>query len=164
MDPFETDLIDLLPRLRRFARSLARNVDDADDLVQLGIERALRSRDQWRPGTRLDAWMFAIVRNIWIDEGRRRARHAKVLAPAEEGQTVGVDPRPAMEARMTTRAIEGAMGRLPDEQREAVALVLIEGLSYREAADVLNVPVGTLTSRLGRGRLALITLIEGEAA
>ena len=108
--------------------------------------------------------MFAIVRNIWIDEGRRRARHAKVLAPAEEGQTVGVDPRPAMEARMTTRAIEGAMGRLPDEQREAVALVLIEGLSYREAADVLNVPVGTLTSRLGRGRLALITLIEGEAA
>ena len=164
LDAFETELIDLLPRLRRFARSLTRNADDADDMVQLGLERALRSRERWQAGTRLDAWMFAIVRNVWIDESRRRTRHAKVLAPAEAGENVGSDPRPAMEARMTARAVEHALQQLPDEQREAVALVLIDGLPYRDAADVLSIPIGTLTSRLGRGRLALIALIEGEAA
>ena len=161
MDAFETDLIDLLPRLRRFARSLARNADDADDIVQLGLERALRSRERWQVGTRLDAWMFAIVRNVWIDESRRRTRHAKVLAPPEAGEHVGTDPRPGIEARMTARAVERALQQLPDEQREAVALVLIDGLPYREAAEVLGIPQGTLTSRLGRGRLALIALIEG---
>ena len=164
LDTFETELTDLLPRLRRFARSLARNADDADDIMQLGLERALRSRERWQPGTRLDAWMFAIVRNVWIDESRRRSRHARVEAPPEAGERVGTDPRPGIEARMTARAVEHALQQLPDDQREAVALVLIDGLPYREAAEVLGIPQGTLTSRLGRGRLALIALIEGEAA
>lgn len=161
MDAFETGLVELLPRLRRFARNLARDAVDADDLVQLGIERALGARGQWQAGTRLDAWMFRIMRNCWIDEARRRGRHAVHLAPPEAGEAVGIDPLPVLEARMNARALERALQNLPDDQREAVALVLVEGLSYREAAEALDLNVNTLTSRLGRGRQALLAALQG---
>src|SRR5277367_2702461 len=79
LDPFQRELVDLLPRLRRLARVMARDVADADDLVQLCVERALGRRDQWRPGTRLDSWMFRMMKNAWIDETRARARTARVM-------------------------------------------------------------------------------------
>jgi len=160
---FELELAGLLPRLRRFARSLTYDHADADDLVQLSLERALNARAQWQPGTRLDSWMYRIMKNAWIDETRARSRRRRTFATAEAGAHVGVDARPALEARIEVGHVERAMARLPDEQRLAVALVLVEELSYKEAAAVLDVPMGTLTSRLVRGRQALMVGL-GEAA
>ncbi|MBW8815992.1 MAG: sigma-70 family RNA polymerase sigma factor [Caulobacterales bacterium] len=163
MDRLERAIVDLLPRLRRFARTLSRDMADADDLVQQTVERALVHRGQWRLGTRLDSWMFRIMKNAWIDESRARRRRTAVLAPEEDGANTGLDGAQALEARLEARAVADAMGRLPDDQRLAVALVLVEGLSYREAAEVLEVPQGTLTSRLGRGRAALLADLAGGA-
>ena len=155
-------IVTLLPRLRRFARNLTRNPHDADDIVQIGVERALTRLDQWRSGARLDSWMFKIVRNAWIDELRSRGRHGKVFLAAEAGENVGTD---TMARETELLSVQSAMARLPEDQREAVSLVLVEGLPYREAAEVLDVPIGTLTSRLARGREALQALLgtEGEA-
>ncbi|WP_157215100.1 RNA polymerase sigma factor [Flavisphingomonas formosensis] len=159
MEAFEQGLIALLPRLRRFAHGLAGSGADADDLVQQAIERALRARDQWQPGTRLDSWLYRIVRNAWIDTARARGRQAKVMLPEEAGAQAGYDPRPAVEARMDLAAVTKAMDQLPDEQREVLLLVLIEGFGYREAAEILEIPAGTLASRLARGRTALLALL-----
>ena len=154
-------IVALLPRLRRFARNLARNPHDADDVVQIAVERALTRLDQWRSDARLDSWMFKIVRNAWIDELRSRGRRDKVFLAAEAGEHVGTD---SMARETDLLAVQSAMAGLPQEQREAVSLVLVEGLPYREAADVLDVPIGTLTSRLARGREALQAMLgtEGE--
>lgn len=154
-DPVRRELVALLPRLRRFARSLTRSADEADDLVQTALERALRSLESWQPGTRLDAWMFRIMKNAWIDEVRSRTVRTRVFAPEEAGAGVGSDGAAQMETHLEAQRVRAAMEELPDEQRIAVALVLIEGLSYREAADLLEVPIGTLTSRLARGRAAI---------
>jgi RNA polymerase sigma factor (sigma-70 family) len=160
---FENGLVALLPRLRRFAHALSRSRADADDLTQVTLERALRSRDQWRAGTRLDSWLYRIMRNLWIDTARARARRAKFEAPAEEGEHLGQDPRPAMDATLDLRRAMDAMSSLPDEQREVVALVLVEGFGYRETAEMLELPVGTVASRLARGRIALLQML-GEPA
>jgi len=160
----QRQIVELLPRLRRLARVLARDPVDADDLVQATVERALVHQDQWRPGTRLDSWMFRIMKNAWIDESRARNRRGKVFAPEEQGASVGLDGAAAMENRLAAADVEKAMGRLPDDQRLAVALVLVDGLSYKEAAEVLEVPQGTLTSRLVRGRMALMAELDGDAA
>jgi RNA polymerase sigma-70 factor (ECF subfamily) len=152
-------LVALLPRLRRFARALSRNMHDADDLVQVSVERALLHLDQLRPEARLDSWMFGIVRNAWIDETRSRKRRDKLLAPEELGEHVADS---SSEAPIDRLSIEAALDRLPEEQRLAVALVLIEGLAYKEAAAVLEVPIGTVTSRLARGREALEALLGGR--
>jgi RNA polymerase sigma-70 factor (ECF subfamily) len=149
-------IIGLLPRLRRFARTITRNHDDADDLVQIAVERALQRYEQWRPDSRFESWMFGIVRNAWIDEVRARQRRNRVLAPEAEGEHVGGG---AGESQAEALSIHAAMAALPEEQRMAVALVLIEGLSYKEAAEALVIPIGTLTSRLARGREALQALL-----
>jgi len=160
---FERDLLALLPRLRRFARSLSRNPADGDDLCQATLERALKARGQWREGTRLDSWMYRIMRNLWIDETRARARRAQTFAPEEAGLDVGDDGGRRIEMAVEAADVGRAMEKLPDEQREAVALVLVEGFAYREAAEILDIPMGTLTSRLVRGRAALMAHL-GEAA
>ena len=149
---FEQEIVDLLPRLRRLARALTRDVTAADDLVQIAIERALSRRDQWRPGTRLDAWVMRIMKNAWIDETRSRSRWGKVLDAEEAGVNVS-DGSGQTDEQL---AIAQAMAGLPDEQRIAVALVLIDGLSYADAAEVLEIPPGTLNSRVMRGRMALM--------
>ncbi|MGE0669017.1 MAG: RNA polymerase sigma factor [Sphingomonadales bacterium] len=159
VDEFQTALVDLLPRLRRFARALARDTAQADDVVQTAVERALRARHQWQRGTRLDSWLYRIVRNTWIDEVRASGRRAKVFAPEADGLVVGSDPLPVLEARIEVGRARQAMQRLPDEQREAIALVLVEGMGYAEAADVLDIPLGTLTSRLLRGRATLARML-----
>ncbi len=152
MNAFQREMVELLPRLRRFARVLARTPADADDLVQLTVERALARTQQWTVGTRLDSWMFRIMKNAWIDETRARRRRDLVFAPEEAGEHVGDEGAARVERRLEAVEVERELARLPEDQRMAVALVLIEGLSYREAADVLEVPMGTLTSRLVRGR------------
>jgi RNA polymerase sigma-70 factor (ECF subfamily) len=153
------EIVLLLPRLRRFARNLARNPHDADDVVQVAVERALLRADQWRRDARLDSWLFKIVRNAWIDEVRSRGRRDKVFLAEEAGENVGTEP---IESEITSMSIHAAMAKLPEDQRTAVSLVLIEGLPYKEAADVLEVPIGTLTSRLARGREALQALLGSD--
>lgn len=156
MSPFAQDLVALLPRLRRFARALTGNVDAADDLVQAACERALRAEASFVPGTRLDSWMYRIVRNLWIDGRRGTAGRFAAAEPLEAAETVaGADGEGAAEARMTLGAVERAMLRLPDEQREAVALVCMQELSFREAADALGIPIGTVMSRVARARATL---------
>jgi RNA polymerase sigma-70 factor (ECF subfamily) len=152
-------LVALVPRLRRFARNLARNHDDADDVVQVALERALKNWAQWRSDARLDSWLFKIVRNAWIDEVRSRIRRNQVFVAEEAGEEVGSD---VMEQATDVMSVQSAMARLPEDQRTAVSLVLVEGLPYKEAADVLDIPIGTLTSRLARARAALRTLLEAE--
>jgi RNA polymerase sigma-70 factor (ECF subfamily) len=158
IDALREDIVQHVPRLRRFARTIARNPHDADDLVQVTIERALARCEQLRPDSRLESWMFGIMRNAWIDEVRARVRRDRVFAPEEAAANVGGE-----HDVVDALAIQSAMQRLPEEQRMAVGLVLVEGLSYKEAAEVMEVPIGTLTSRLARGREALAAMLSGPA-
>lgn len=160
---FESEMIALLPRLRRFAHALARSSADADDLCQAAVERALKSRAQWQPGTRLDSWMYRIMRNLWIDETRAKGRRDQTFAPEEAGAHVGDDGVRRAEIQLQLTDLDRALNKLAEEQREVIALVLVEGLAYKEAAEVLGVPIGTLTSRLSRAREALIAQL-GDAA
>ena len=127
---FQRELTELLPRLRRFAHALSRNGADADDLTQAAVERALRSREQWQPGTRLDSWLYRIMRNLWIDTVRARGRKERHEAPEAESLHIGEDPREAMDSSLELKRAMAAMARLPDEQREVVALILIEGFGF----------------------------------
>ncbi|HEY4210859.1 MAG TPA: sigma-70 family RNA polymerase sigma factor [Steroidobacteraceae bacterium] len=150
------EIVGLLPRLRRFARTLTRNPHDADDVVQIAVERALARADQLRPDARLSSWLFGILRNAWIDEVRSRGRESRTFAPEELGENVG-DRSAGVNEDML--AVQDAIERLPDDQRMAIGLVLVEGLSYKEAALIMDVPIGTLTSRLARGRETLQSLL-----
>lgn len=157
-------IIALLPRLRRFALGLTGSRDDADDLVQAACERALSRLHQWQPDTRLDSWMFRIVKTIWIDQWRaNRARGEHVDLDSIEPPT-GSNGRHVTEARNTLEVVCRAMERLPDEQRLVLTLVSVDGLSYEEAAAVLEVPVGTVMSRLARARRRLYELLENKPA
>ena len=156
---FDRELREHWPRLRRFAFALSRNAADADDLIQSAAERAMRSAAQWQVGTRFDSWMFRVIRNLWIDTVRARGRQQKRFVAEEEGASVGFDPRPGTEAAIDLARAMAALARLPDEQREVVALILIDGLGYRETAEALDLPIGTVSSRLVRGRKALLALL-----
>ena len=145
-------IVALLPRLRRFARSLSRNQHDADDLVQSAVERAWRHLAQLKPGANLASWMFGIMKNAWIDNLRAGRRRGEVALPEDSGEHPAVNPT---DIDASLWSVAEAMDKLPEEQRLAVALVLVEGMSYKEAAEVLEIPMGTLTSRLARGRTAL---------
>ena len=149
-----------MPRLRRFAVGLAGNPSDGDDLCQMTIERALSNRSKWAEGTRLDSWMYRIMRNIWIDEGRKVTRSRETFVAEEAG--AGVGGAGAQESAVELSNIDRAMQKLPEDQREAVLLVMVEGYAYKEAAEIVGCPVGTLNSRLVRGRDALMGLL-GEA-
>jgi RNA polymerase sigma-70 factor, ECF subfamily len=156
LDQLREQIVGLLPRLRRFARTLARDPHDADDLVQIAVERALARSEQLRPESRLSSWMFGILRNAWIDEGRVRRRRSRVLVAEELGENVA-DPR--ADTYADALSVQAAVAQLSDEHREVIGLVLVEGLSYKEAAQVMDVPIGTLTSRLARAREALHELL-----
>jgi RNA polymerase sigma-70 factor (ECF subfamily) len=156
-ETIQEQVVALLPRLRRFARNLVRTPHDADDMVQIAVERALLHLDQWHRDARLDSWLFKILRNAWIDEVRSRGRRAKLFMPEEAGENVG---EASMEREIDRLSVEAALARLPHDQRLAVSLVLVEGLAYKDAADVLEVPIGTLTSRLARGRESLAAMLR----
>jgi RNA polymerase sigma-70 factor (ECF subfamily) len=155
------ELAALLPRMRRFARSITFHREDADDLVQVAMERALGRSEQYAEGTRLDSWLFRIIKNAWIDEVRGRIRRDRMFVPEEEGAHVGVDSSEAQQQRM---AVQKAMSLLSEEHRLVIGLVLVDGLPYKEAAAVLEIPMGTLTSRLARAREALQKLLSDERA
>jgi RNA polymerase sigma-70 factor (ECF subfamily) len=148
----EDQLVDFLPNLRRFAISLCRSREVADDLVQTACERALANAQSFQPGTRFDAWMFRILRNLWIDEVRKR----KTAGPQEDidaqPDLVGVSGEREAEARLTLKSVAEAIDGLSEDQREVLLLVCVEELSYKEAAEVIGAPIGTVMSRLARAR------------
>ena len=163
-EPTRQALLALIPRLRRFARVLTGNLADADDVVQACLEKAMMNLDQWQPGTRLDSWMLRIARNTWLDD-RRRAHNSK--AHDDIGAMIdlaGEDGVATVEASAEARMVRAAVDRLPPDQRDVVALVMLEELSYREAAEVLGVPIGTVMSRLSRAKAALAKALAGKGA
>lgn len=162
MQSFDHELTVLLPRLRRFAHALSRSPADADDLTQATAERILRSRHQWEPGTRFEAWAFRIMRNLWIDMARSMTRLEKHLAPEQAAMSIGHDPTEQLEARSELMMLMAALARLPDEQREVVALVAIEGMGYAEVGRLLDLPLGTVSTRVMRGRQALLAIMGGH--
>lgn len=165
MNPDDTTrqaLIALIPRLRRFARVLTGNIVDADDVVQASLEKAMLNLDQWQPDTRLDRWLFRIARNSWIDD-RRRAHNSKRHDDVSEMVDLAGDDGVAVtEANAEARMVRAAVDQLPADQRDVVALVILEEYSYREAADALDLPIGTVMSRLSRAKAALAKAIAGE--
>lgn len=155
-------MLDALGKVRRFACSLTGNRDDADDLLQTTVERVLER------GVPEDVdvlrWMFRVCRNAWIDEIRsRKVRRDAVERPElTEGRVV---PGEAVAlGELTYREVEEAMQSLPEEQRAVLSLVAVEGLAYREAAEVLEIPIGTVMSRLARARAALSRRFATSAA
>jgi RNA polymerase sigma-70 factor, ECF subfamily len=148
------ELVELLPRARRFAWVLTRSHDDAEDVVQAAVERALRNGHTWERGTRLDSWLFTIMQNLWRDELRAHRRRAEPLEAAEE--VAGEDGREVTMRHIQTAEASEALADLPEDQRAVVALIVLEGMSYADAAQILSIPVGTVMSRLARarGRLA----------
>jgi len=154
-DPFVEALIALLPNLRRFALSLARRADLADDLVQITAERALAARDRHDPATRLDAWLFRILRNAFIDMTRRDRVRGVTVDVDDAPESAVLDGRTVTEATLMLGSAQAAIDALPEAQRQVMILVCLEDLSYAEAAAVLGIPVGTVMSRLSRARLAV---------
>jgi RNA polymerase sigma-70 factor, ECF subfamily len=160
-DEIRTRMIALLPRLRRFAAVLTGNLDQADDLVQETCVRALSRVEQWQPGTRLDSWMYRIAQNLWLDRVRaNRARGEAVAIETLEAVIPGSDGRDVAESRLALAAVNAAMKKLSPDQQIVVALVCVEGASYKEAATIMDVPIGTVMSRLARARRELHAILE----
>ena len=148
-----------IPRLRRYARALTRNVTLADDLVQDALARAVQKAHMWQPGTDLRAWLFTIMHNQHVNQVRRAIRDNAIdLETCPQTLVATTDPT----ASRQLRELERALGQLADDQREVLLLVGLEGMSYDQTAAVLNIPVGTVRSRLSRGREALRKLMGME--
>ena len=152
---FGEALVALLPNLRREALSLTRRPDQADDLVQQTVERAIAGAASFDSVQRLEPWLFRIMRNGFIDQTRRRRSAGVQLDVHDMPEALPTDPGPALEARLMLRSVEAAMATLPTEQREILHLVCVEEMSYAETARILDIPLGTVMSRLSRARLAL---------
>jgi RNA polymerase sigma-70 factor, ECF subfamily len=166
----------LLPRLWSFALRLAVDPDDAADLVQRACVRALERRHQLRPGSSTLSWLFSIVHSVWLNEVRARQirRHASIRWTEDLGSIGAASSTPNPEVDVFHQQIVAAVERLPNAQRAVMLLVAVEGLSYREAADVLEVPIGTVMSRLARARILIgqtlgareagLTLLQGSVS
>ena len=153
---FKADLIALLPHLRAFARGLCGRADQADDLVQEAVLRAWSARETFVPGTNLKAWLFTIARNHFLNELRRAHRETQL----DEGQAEdALVSQPEQEDRLYLSDLHSALDRLPPERREALLLVGASGFSYEEAAQVCGVAIGTIKSRVARGRVQLAQIL-----
>jgi len=146
-----------IPRLRRYARALARDMAAADDLVQDCLSRALGKLHLWQEGTDLRAWLFTILHNQYVNQVRRAVREGAAVGLSETEPALTRAPHQGR--RLELRDLERAMAKLPEEQRSVILLVGLEGMRYEEVAEVLGVPVGTVRSRLSRGREALRRLM-----
>lgn len=162
MDGRSAEFAQHIPRLRRYARALTGDRSRADDLVQDTLERALVKFHLWRQGTDLRAWLFTIMHNVYVNQVRANASAAVVSTVDDEATQFGI--RATQADRLEVLDLETALARLPQEQREVLLLVGLEQMTYEESAGVLNVPIGTVMSRLSRGREKLRTLLKGEAA
>ena len=159
-DAFKTELLALLPRLRRYALARTGSSHYADDLVQATCERAWKCRDQLMPDTRMDSWMFKIMTNLHIDEIRAVSARGIDAGPDALEQVPDNRWQRRIEGKLILGAVAEAMLQLPETMRDVLALVSIEGLSYQEAATVLDVPLGTVMSRLARARTELMNRLK----
>lgn len=157
-------MVGLLPRLRRFAYGLSGSLDEADDLVQSTFERALSHIDQWQIGTRLDSWMYRILHSIRINRLKSENLRTKKRDDSDPDEQIGGDSAREIEAKLTLEAVRLFIWKLPEEQRAILLLIVVEGVSYKEASDLLGVPIGTVTSRLARARLAIKDFVEMKGA
>src|SRR5580765_982078 len=158
MNDFARLIEAVLPRLRRYARALTRDVARADDLVQSCLARALAKRHLWQPGTDLRAWLFTILHNQHVNDVRRSVREGVAVDIEEMASVMSVAPRAS--AVLELRDLEAAIAKLAPEQRQVILLVGLEGMQYEEVALILGVPVGTVRSRLSRGREQLRRLMD----
>ena len=164
-DDIRREMVELLPRLRRFAYSLTGSMEEADDMVQTACMKALSRLDQFRPGTRLDSWMFRIIQTTWLDHVRSAAVQRTVADPEALDQAVMQDPiEERTIARVALDKVRQAMGSLPEDQRILLGLVVVDGLSYKQAAESLGIPIGTVMSRLSRARRRLADAIDSPRA
>ncbi len=159
---FRQDLAALLPRLRRFAHSLSGSADMAEDLLHNAVEKAIRSIQVYDAERRLDSWLFKIVQNTWFDMRKDNSKRGyqqldDVVHPFEDGRIV-------QEARAELRDVAAAFARLPEEQRAVLTLIVLEGFSYNEAANTLGIPIGTVMSRLARGRAGIVAAVRVDGA
>jgi RNA polymerase sigma-70 factor (ECF subfamily) len=155
----DRDILDCLPNLRAYARALARNVDQADDLVQDAIVRALGAASQYRPGTNFKGWIFTILRNGYFNELRRNRGFIRPVEAAD----LEIYSTPAdQQAGLEFDDFQRVFALLPAEQREALVLIGAEGYAYSEAATICNCPIGTIKSRVGRARGELKRMLELE--
>jgi RNA polymerase sigma-70 factor (ECF subfamily) len=161
LDDFSVKAIAIIPRLRRYARALTGDAMQADDLVQDTLERALAKRLLWRPGSDLRAWMFTIMHNVFVNQVR--ARPAETLK-ALDAEALNIPARSSPVDMLEVGDLDGVIRRLPDEQRAVLLLVAVEELSYGETARVLDIPLGTVMSRLHRARERVRDMLGGESA
>lgn len=148
-------MVKFLPRLHRFAHALTHDREQSEDLVQETCARALACASQWRPETRLDSWMYRIAQNLWIDRLRAEKVRGEIIDLAAAGDIFGCDGRAVVESRLSLLELRERIARLPPDQRVLLMLVCMDGLSYKEAAEAMDSPAGTVMSRLARARLAL---------
>jgi RNA polymerase sigma-70 factor (ECF subfamily) len=158
MKDFRRDLVSLLPKLRRFAITLARNANDADDLVQEVCERAIARSHLWNGEGRLESWVYAMTRNLWVDEIRKRkVRSAGAVDVFERDE-------PHVEAMAEKAAYANQVQKMilsmPEGLASVFLLVNVEGHSYRETAEILGIPVGTVMSRVSTARLRLAAMLS----
>ncbi|GBD49617.1 sigma-70 family RNA polymerase sigma factor [Methylopila sp. Yamaguchi] len=158
----EASIVDLVPRLRAFARSLTRSHAAADDLLQETFVRALGHIDQFCPGTNLKAWIFAIMRNTYISQGKRSSRETRMFRPADCEAVAGSWAPQSWSS--ASQVVAKALSQLPPDQRETVVLISCLGLSYEECAETCGCAIGTVKSRLNRGREGLRRILEAETA
>lgn len=156
------EIVELIPRLRRFALGLTGHQADADDIVQTALEKALGRLDQFKPGTRLDSWLFRIVQTSWIDNRRKAVRREDTMDADMMARLPG-QTDPGYEGTYAVRQdVTRALDSLPDKQRVLAVLVLVEGYSYQEAADATDSPIGTVMSRLSRARKSMMMFLNQE--
>lgn len=159
-DKLNSRLLDILPDLRRFALSLARNPDEADDLVQEASLRVLRS--DVPDDANLRRWAFRVCKNIWIDKLRAKKVRQPLKNGEEEYAVIGHDGEAELEGRSELDRVLQLMAAMPENQQVALSLVAIDGMSYREAADVMEVPIGTVMSRVSRARAFIADALQCE--
>lgn len=156
------EIVALIPRLRRFALGLTGGQADADDLVQTALEKALSRLDQFTPGTRLDSWLFRIVQTSWIDNRRKAVRREDTMDADMMERIPGRHDPGDTETHAIRDGVNRAIGQLSDDQRVLAVLVLVEGYSYQEAAEMEDVPIGTVMSRLSRARKTMAAFLDAE--
>ncbi|KEO87991.1 MAG: RNA polymerase sigma factor [Erythrobacter sp.] len=155
-------MIEVLPRLRRFCLALARRQDVADDICQATVERALARADQFVSGSRLDSWMYKIAQNIWIDENRKLRTRGHEVDVIEAFDMIGSDGVREVEGRSDLARARSALAALPEDQRTLITLVVLDGMSYKEASETLDIPIGTVMSRISRARRSIDRHVHGE--
>ena len=160
---WHSELTDLIPRLRRYALSLTRNADVADDLLQSTLERVLQKRHLYKPGTNFEGWVCRICRNLWIDEIRKKKFDAGPIDPEVAERSMTFDGEKQMAERALLNQVDAAMASMSTDQRAVLLLVGVEGRSYAEASEILDIPVGTVMSRLARARRGLSEMVFPQA-